>query len=343
MKGFVKIIFLVFGLLLLCYVFGPVTKFEKVNNEVFHKTFDISEVDAYVKSSESKVKGIKPDNQSQFIWINESQKTEYAVVYLHGFSASHGEAQPIITNFARRYQCNTYLPRLHLHGLTDVDAFKDLTPKNLLESAKEAIAIGKSIGKKLIVVSTSTGSTLATFLAANDPEITALIMTAPNIDLHDQNSRLLVRPWGKQLFRKMMGSNYREWQTSEDARKYWTTKNRIEAHIAIRDLLNQTMTIKTFENINQPVYIGYYFKDEEHKDKIISIDAIKLFARSIYSSRDSVRMHAFKNASGHVISSKYMNSNWKDVENSIFKYCEQVLKMPVVPTFEKKYKKREVK
>lgn len=323
MKRILKILLVLIAVVILTYLLGPTTSFENVNNEPYKRSFTLEEVQSYVDNNEARVSNIKPDNHSQFIWKDSLQKTAYSVVYLHGFSASHGEAYPILENFAERYQSNTYLPRLHLHGLNDVDAFKNITPKAWLESAKEAIAIGKAIGNKLIVISCSTGSTLATYLAANDPDISALIMTSPNIDLFDSNSQLLVKPWGKQLFKQMMGGNYRQWPGNDDINKYWTTKNRIEAHVAIRNLLNQTMTDDIFKKITQPVFIGYYYKSEEKRDKVISINAIDRMGKTISTRKDQVTILPFATARGHVISSSYMNNAWEDVQNAIFDFTDK--------------------
>lgn len=325
MKLFGKLLFSLVLILVIVYFSGPKADFKKVDNKLVQIKYPIEDLEYMIDQREAKVEGIKDDNQSQFYWIDSLQKTEYAVVYLHGFSASHGECQPILTNFAERYGCNSYYPRLYKHGLEDVDVMKDLTPKGLMDSAKEAIAIGKSIGEKLIVISTSTGSALAFYLAANDPDIHALISTSPNFDLFDTRSQLLVQPWGKQIFRKMMGSNYRQWEAPDFVNRYWTTKNRIEAHIAIRDLLDQTMKNATFQAITQPVYISYYFKDEDNMDNVISVDAIRRFAKEL-STPDSLKMvHPVANAQGHVISSQYMNENWEDVQDSIFVFAEQKL------------------
>jgi len=322
MKRLLKFLLALLVIIFLTYILGPKAKFEKVNNSPFARSFTFEEVDRYVSDKEAKFDNIKPDNHAQFIWKDSLQKTAYSVVYLHGFSASHGEAYPILQNFAERYQCNTYLPRLHLHGINDVDAFVNITPKDWLESAKEAIAIAKAIGHKLIVISCSTGSTLATYLAANDPDISALIMTSPNIDLFDSNSQLLVKPWGKQLFKQMMGGNYRQWPGNDIINKYWTTKNRIEAHVAIRDLLNQTMTEDIFKKITQPVFIGYYYKNEEKRDKVISINAIDKMGKTISTPKEKVTIMPFSTARGHVISSSYMNNAWEDVQNAIFKFMD---------------------
>ncbi len=331
MKRILIFLLVLISTLALAYFSGPKAEFEQVDNTPIKINFPIQKLDQMISQREAKIDGIKTDNECQFIWVDSLNKTEYSVVYLHGFSASHGEAQPILTNFAAKYNCNTYLPRLAFHGLEDEDAFVNLSPKALVDSAREAIAIGKSIGNKLIIISTSTGSTLACYLAANDPEIEAIICTSPNFDLYDSRSRLIVGPWGKKLLRKMMGGDYRQWTSKNDnINRYWTTKNRIEAHIALRSLLDQTMTEKTFASIKQPFYVAYYYKDDDNKDKIISIDAIQEFTSYLATPMEQVVVKPIDNARGHVISSKYMNKNWKDVQNSIFSFAENVIGMKPV-------------
>lgn len=324
---------MVFGLVILLVIIflaGPRPNFEKVISEPLDEEYNIHALESSIQAKEASIQGIKPDNESRFFWIDSLQKTEYALVYLHGFSASRMEGQPILDNLAKRYGMNAYYPRLYLHGLQDVDALSQLTPKAWMDSAREAVAIGKSIGNKLIIMATSTGATLASYLAASDPEIEALILTAPNFDIYDTNSRMLVGPWGLELFRYMMGGNYREWPASKEARKYWTNKNRIESHIAIRELLNQTMSKETFQAIDQPSYLCYYYRDQDNMDKVISIEAVKKFASQMSTPKEKLWIREFANARGHVISSSIMNPNWEDVQTSIFEFCDSVLELKPV-------------
>ncbi len=323
---------IIIALLIIAYLLGPKVEYAKVNPVALTElSIGIDSIEAYINEQESKVSNIKPNNQSQFIWYKPNKKTEYAVLYLHGYSASHGEGQPILRNFSKHFGCNTYLPRLALHGLDDDDAFVDMTPELLVESAKEAIRVAKVIGEKIIIISTSTGATLATYLAAHDPDIHSLIMTAPNFDLYDSNSHLLLKPWGKQLFRKMMGGDYRTWEASTEAQKYWTTKNRIEGAIALRSLLDQTMTDETFAKINIPVFVGYYYKNSKSFDNIISIDAIKDFGKKIKTPEDQKVIIPISTGRGHVITSIYMNPEWEAVQRKIFRFGEDVLGLKPLP------------
>ena len=179
-------------------------------------------------------------------------------------------------------------------------------------------------------MSTSTGSTYSTYLAAHDPEIYALIMTSPNFDLYDQNSKMLTKPWGKKIFRQMMKGDYRQWEASEQIKYYWNDRYRIEGLIALRDLLDQTMIPEVWQQNKTPIFIGYYYKDETAHDKIISITAIHDFLDQIQTPSSQVRAIAYPDSPGHVIGSSYMNPHWESVQDSIYSFVEEVLQ--ILPT-----------
>ena len=53
---------------------------------------------------------VKPENEARIIWQNDSlkNKTEYAVVYLHGFSASQEEGDPVHTRTSPKNSAVTF-------------------------------------------------------------------------------------------------------------------------------------------------------------------------------------------------------------------------------------------
>ena len=124
-------------------------------------SIELSMVPEIVKE-ELSLSNLKLGNQAQVLWADSlHQRTEYALVYLHGFSASSAEGDPLHKEFASRYHMNAFLSRLQGHGLSGEQAMLDMSPEGLLESAKKAIEVGKALGEKVIVMSCSTGSTLA--------------------------------------------------------------------------------------------------------------------------------------------------------------------------------------
>ena len=125
-----------------------------------------------------------------------------------------------IVGLPRHLDATCILSRLADHGIDTTEALLQFTPDRAWESAKEALAMGKKIGDKVILLSTSTGGTLALMLAAEYPEdVFALINLSPNIAINDGAAFLLNDPWGLQIARMVMGGNYRVTDANEEHAK----------------------------------------------------------------------------------------------------------------------------
>ena len=161
---------------------------------------EASVLESYIATSERRHK-IKPDNEARIVWADSTKKkTEYAVVYLHGFSASQMEGDPIHQRFAKQFGCNLYLARLADHGVDTTESLLQFSADRFWQSAKEALVVGNAIGEKVILMSTSTGGTVALMLAAEYPDkVFALISMSPNIAINDPAAFLLNDPWGLQI------------------------------------------------------------------------------------------------------------------------------------------------
>ena len=107
---------------------------------------------------------------------------------------------------------NLYLARLAGHGIGDKESFKNLTVDEYMDSALEAIKIGKQLGEKVILMGCSTGATVGLPAMAFDPEIAAGIYYSPNIEIVDQNTHLLRRPFGLSLAQSIKGSEYHRFE-----------------------------------------------------------------------------------------------------------------------------------
>lgn len=339
MKKFIKILKWVglsllgiIALLGIIYLCGPRPQMESIDNRPLaaKSELGLEALAAQIAAQEAAIPNIKPDNEARIVWASDStpQKTEYSIVYLHGFSASQGESMPLHREMAKRYGCNLYLSRLFLHGLSDVDAFAAFTPKGFIESAKEAIAVGKNIGKKVILMSCSTGGTVALYLAANDPEIHAIIALSPNINLADPNSFLLSGPWGLKIVTTIFGGNYRSWESATDAeQQYWNTKYRVEGIVNMKLLLNATMKKEIFAAVKQPLFMGYYYKNKKEQDQTVSVAAMLNMYEQLGTPTELKRKVAFPDAGGHVISSQWHSKSVAEVRMEILKFAEEVLKL----------------
>jgi esterase/lipase len=291
------------------------------------------QLEKYIADHE-RIHKLKADNEARIIWYNDSvkTKTEYAVVYLHGFSASQEEGDPVHKNFAKTYGCNLFLSRLAEHGIDTVDEMINLTADKLWESAKEAYVIGKQIGKKVILMGTSTGGTLALRLAAKYPDIAALILLSPNIAINDPNAWVLNNPWGLQVARMIKGKFNTAQDTTAMFKRYWYSRYRMEAAVELEELLETSMKSSVFEKVKQPVLLLYYYKDEEHQDDVVKVSAMQRMFRQL-GTADSLKREVPTTATGdHVIGSYITSKDVNSVEKACKDFATEVMHLkPVTP------------
>ncbi|MDF1694850.1 MAG: alpha/beta hydrolase [Saprospiraceae bacterium] len=331
-KKFLKWGGILFLLLISTYLLGPRVEYPNINTQPISFDIPVETLDEYLVSVESEVSDIKPGNEAKIVWADSTkQKTDYAVVYLHGFSASREEGAPLHTNFAKRYGYNLYLPRLYDHGRKSDDTFKGLLPGDLVDSAKEAIAIGRLLGDKIILMSCSTGGTLAALLAPEDPSIHSMFMYSPNIDVFDPTSELIIRPWGKQMLDFVLDGEYNHIKYDETAKKYWSETYHSDGLLALKYLIEEEMNEDLFSKIDVPVYMGYYYKDEENQDKVVSVPRMLEFFGQIGTDEQQKRKKAFPEAGRHVMTSYVFSQDLENVQNETFKFAEEILNLePVV-------------
>ncbi len=328
-KKIVTGIFLIILVLLIVFLCGPRVEFEKVDPTPITLDYNIADIDSIITSQESNVPNLKEDNEARIVWADSiGQKTEYSVVYLHGFSSSQEEGDPIHENFAKRYGCNLYLSRIHDHGRDDKDMLKGLTPEKLIQSAKEAIAIGQILGEKVIVMSCSTGSTYAAYLSGYDDRIKANIMYSPNIDVYDPKADMVLWPWGEKMMEQVAGGDYvvQEHYTPEQA-QYWSDTYHTDGIFAMMGLIRQTMTEEHFEKMTQPLFMGYYFKDRDHQDMVVSVSRMREFFSQVGTPEDKKEQVAFADVGRHVIAGDLFSEDWETVQQETYDFAEEVLGM----------------
>lgn len=331
MKRIKRFFLFVFLLLIVGYLFGPKPPNPELNKDLPSLPASTVNIENFIKRKEAAF-SIKPDNESRIFWANDSlkERTDYCVLYLHGFSASWYEGYPAHERFAKHFGFNLYIPRLHDHGLITEDPLIDMTPDNLYTSAKEALMVARSLGKKVIIMSTSTGGTLSLELAADFPEyVDALIMYSPNIKVNNSTMFLLSKPWGLQIARKVMNGKYRitEEDFESEECKYWNCKYRVEALVYLQQLVEATMTKETFNRVNVPVFLGYYYKDKEHQDETVRVDAmLNMFDQLGTPSSNKVKK-AFPEAGDHVIASELTSGSVEEVIAETILFGETILEL----------------
>ncbi|GAC1439546.1 MAG: lipase [Sediminibacterium sp.] len=324
---FLKRLLVLLAILVFIYLLGPHPARPVYNSQLPPVPAAPAMLEQYVAQQEASHK-IKPDNEARIVWANDSlkQKTAYAIVYLHGFSASQEEGDPVHRDIAKMFGCNLYLSRLSQHGIDTADALLNMTAGNLWETAKQAYAIGRQLGDKVILMGTSTGGTLALQLAAAYPEVAGLVLFSPNIAINDPNAWLLNNHWGLQIARLVKHSafNTSSNQTPE-YKQYWNHQYRLEGAVALEELLETTMNSNTFGKIKQPVLLLYYYKDEQHQDAVVKVPAMKEMFAQLGTPVNEKKMVPIPNAGGHVLASKIVSKDIPQVEKETAVFLKEVL------------------
>jgi len=329
MKKRYKVLLGLSALLVTGYLLGPKPK-KPVYDATLAKIPDLKDLDNYVTSIES-LHHIKPGNGAEIIWADTAQhQTEYALVYLHGFSASKNEGNPVHLNLAKKLKANLYLARLADHGIDTLAPMQYFTAERLWETSKQAYAIGKKLGKKVILIGTSTGGTAALKLAATYPEISGLILISPNVAINDKNAWLLNDPWGLQIARKVIGSDERKTEgKTEEYKKYWYTNYRLESLVQLQEFVESTMTRNVFQKVKQPVLVLYYYKNELEQDPVVRVDAMLKMFDQLGTPKHLKEKIAIPNGGNHVLGSYITSKDLPSVETAIQNFTVNTLKISI--------------
>ncbi|MDX9892472.1 MAG: alpha/beta hydrolase [Bacteroidales bacterium] len=321
--------FITVGILLLIFLFGPKPSKPVYNTQLPEISADLGKLDCYIAQKEAKY-AVKPDNQSRIIWANDTlkQKTEWVLLYLHGFSASWYEGSNLNLDFAARYHCNAYFPRLAEHGLVTEEPLLNMRPDSLWNSAKEALIIARKLGHKVIIMSTSTGGTLALKLASEYPELVqGLILYSPNIEINAPTG-IVTKPWGLQISRLIFGGQYRivNEQFNSKECNYWNCKYRLEAVMYLQQLVETTMTQETFQKVKCPVFLGYYYKNKKEQDQVVRVGAALEMFEQLGTSANQKNKKGFPDAGVHVIANSLFSKDFKNVEWETFRFADNLIK-----------------
>lgn len=289
---------------------------------------DLSKLEEYLSERESDY-NLKEGTEAQIVWNCESphDKTGYALVYLHGFRASHPEGHPVHKTIAEHFGYNLYLSRLQEHGLNTEQPLLHLTEEKLRQSAHFAIDIGKRIGKKIVLMGTSTGASLALYLAGHpdfQEHISSLILYSPLIRFHGIKEQLLINAVSRKILSLIPGEEYliKTGPTTYAEDLIWNPRYTLGGALALGSFIQHTMKNDLFRKVQCPAFIGYYYKNRRERDKVVSISAIKEMSEKLRTRTEKICLTNFPEAQNHVICSSLVS---KSVDN-VIKQTKKFLK-----------------
>lgn len=310
------------------YLLGPEPEKPVYRKSLPEISIPAAAVPEYLAAREP-VEQLRPNNEAVVEWAYDTAAlTEYVFLYLHGFSASREEGHPLHRSVADRYDGNLYLSRLAGHGFAH-DQLKGFSAEAVWESAQEALVMAGKLGRKVIILSTSTGGTLALKLAAAYPEkIHALINLSPNISIRSSAARILNDPWGLQIAKMVYGGNHRRINHKQEAAGlYWDTLYTAEATVQLEVLLETSMLDSVFEKVQMPVLNVYYYKNEDEQDGVVDVQAIRNMHLKLGTPASLKRIVQLPTPGDHVIGSSIKSKDVESVKQAVFLFMDEVLEM----------------
>ncbi len=242
--------------------FGPT---EHVDETVrFEDSFIGTDVETYLAKSEERVANIIPGAQKQVIWANPAtrEKTPVSLVYIHGFSATLEETRPLPDLIARELGANLFYTRLTGHGAGS-EAMATATVNDWFNDTAEALAIGRMLGEKVVVISASTGGTFASWAATRPTlsrDVAGLVMISPNYGLNNPAASVLTMGFGRDWIPMVFGAERSFEPSSPEHAKWWTTKYPTVSLLPMAASVEHVNTLR-FEEIEIPALFIYHPED----------------------------------------------------------------------------------
>lgn len=298
---------------------------------------DPGELETWITGHEMQTSHIKKNASARIVWADSQRKeqTDYAIVYLHGFKASHGEGDPIHRQVARALNCNLYLSRLEGHGLDISEPLKNISALSFEQSAIKALAIGEKIGKKVIIMGASTGGSLGLFLAGHPKlkaTVAALILYSPLIKFYGMSQYFLGNRFSRKIMKVIPGKHYMltaELGSTKQEEEIWYHTYALQGALALGEFIQKSMNTETFSKVTCPVFCGYYFKNEEEQDTVVSVSAIKNMFHEIATKKSQKILKNFPGAGTHVICSGLVSNSIKQINRETLLFLKDTLSLSI--------------
>ena len=153
---------------------------------------------------------------------------------------------------------------------------------------------------------TSAGGMLALYLAAHHPDLAGVVLYSPCVAVANPALKLATMPWGREITYLALGGEYvNVTHYKPDRARYWLTRYHTNGLITLQTMMDRYMNPAEFAKVKQPLFMGYYYKDDAHQDKVVSVPAMLTMYDQLGTPAGQKAKMAFREAGDHVIASHF--------------------------------------
>ena len=331
------------GLLVGLFLFAPRPKLDASERHSQVPQIPLDKLADWLDGQESHVPNLIPGTEAHIEWANPEKpnKTPLCFLYLHGFSATWQETAPLTSRLAQAQQANVVQARLAGHGEGEAGM---LTPaEHWLQSVTDHFDLATRLGEKVVIVGTSTGCTIASWLL-NNPiyanKTHACLFLSPNFRVRSSFGFLLTWPFSKYWVHLILGRHH-EWEpVSEAQARAWTHRYSTLALIEMQKTVDYVggldfgrftvplamMYMENDSTIYPPSAIQVFNRWGAHRKKLIKVDLDGGTEEHVFVGENTAphrldwcfeRLNAFLEDVAHADQNAIQNSVQNPIQNSI--------------------------
>ncbi|MBO9410287.1 MULTISPECIES: alpha/beta fold hydrolase [unclassified Ruegeria] len=292
------------------YWFGPREPVEL--NPTFEPRKFGEGIQVYFESTEAAYDDIVPGVEKRVIWQDgfKEQRTPVSILYLHGFSASSEEIRPVPDLVADALGANLVYTRLQGHGRSG-EAMAEGTASGWMQDVAEGLAAARAVGEKVVVISTSTGGTLAAAAAVNpelSQDVAGMVFVSPNFGVNAPGAWIPGLPWARSWLPLLMGQTREVSGPDEEKNTYWSASYPWEAVVPMTVLVDVVYALD-FSDAQVPAL--FWFSDD---DQVVRPDLTHKVAQAWGGPAvvELVTMGPEDDPASHVIAGRLMSPGQTD-------------------------------
>lgn len=291
-------------------------------------------IEAYLKRQLQRAarEGVRAGNEER-LTRRAAARAPVVILYVHGFGASRAEGEAVVDALAGELGATVYYTRLPGHG-GSIDAHAAVRTEEYFARLEEDFHQVRPLGEKLVLIGSSTGGLLCSWLAARHPEdVAALILASPLLAFADPAAALLSRRAGMPIIEALLGPiRDASWRTDPEQRKqpgyedHWLTHQRFRAMLPLDDLRRVIAVDDTAAAVRAPLALLYYYADPRHQDSVVSVSAMRdYFAKTNGGHPHPLSRQVAIADGNHILLSQYVRTDKKTILEELRRFLQEAL------------------